>query len=125
LGGRTITTLDDEDHVLEANDLAIYDGRHPFQSLHGGRRAIAVLPRALIDLRAPWLTQRSTRKLPTSSPYVDLARHHLLELSNTDSALSESATRLMTENLCNLVALASAPDVAVDGLPPDLQMEAL
>jgi AraC family transcriptional activator of tynA and feaB len=125
LGGRTVITRDGEDYALDANDLAIYDGRQPFQALHGGRRAIAVLPRAMVEARAPWLRQRASHKLPTSSPYVDLARRHLLQLTNTDSAPSESATRLLTENLCNLVALATGSEISLDRAQPELQTEAL
>jgi AraC-like DNA-binding protein len=125
LGGRTVTTLNGEEHALEANDLALYDGRQPFRSLHGGRRAIAVLPRAMIEARAPWLRRRASHKLPTGSPYVDLARRHLVQLSNTDAALSESAMRLLSENLCNLVALATGSEIALDQVQPELQTEAL
>ena len=47
------------------------------------------------------------------------ARRHLLALTDANSTLSENEMGLLTENLCNLLALASAKDVA----PPTLTDE--
>ena len=49
----------------------------------------------------------------------------MLELSDDRLTLNESATRLLADNLCNLVALASAADIAPNRLQPELQIEAL
>jgi len=125
ISGQTITTVGESTMPFYANDIAIYDGLRPFRAVHAGRRAIAIVPRAMIDLRAPWMRKRAPRKLASHSPFVDLARRHLLELSADDSTLSESATNLLTENLCNLLVLASSTDIAPSRLQPELQIEAM
>ena len=124
LSGSSVSTLHDQQVSLEAHDMAVYDGKKPFRALHSGRRAIAVVPRPMIDLRAPWLRRRKPHKL-AASPYLNLARRHLLQLSAPDTALSETEAILLTENLCNLVALASAGGIATDRLEPDLQIQAI
>ena len=125
LSGQTISVLNDETTVLNANDIAFYDGREPFHGLHSGCRAIAVVPRAIIDRRAPWLKQRRSHKLDSSSPFVELVRHHLLALNDNHTELTDTATSLLTENLCNLVALATVADVPPSRLQPELQIEAM
>ena len=125
LSGQTVSVMGDETTVFNANDMALYDGREPFHGMHSGRRAIAVVPRALMDRRAPWLRQRRSHKLVSNSPFVDLARRHVVALNDSDAVLSETATSLLTENLCNLVALATAADVPPSRLQPELQIEAM
>jgi AraC-like DNA-binding protein len=124
LAGQTISSMNDETYTFDANEIGIYDGRQPFRSLHGGRRAIAVLPREMIERRAPWLTRRPHHKLSGDSPFAELARHHLVALTDPASALSETAMSVLSENLCNLVALASI-ESAPDRVGPELQLEAI
>jgi len=124
LAGQTISSMNDETYTFDANEIGVYDGRQPFRSLHGGRRAIAVLPREMVERRAPWLTRRPHHKLSGDSPFAELARHHLVTLTNQDSALTETAMSVLSENLCNLVALASI-DAVPDRLGPELQLEAI
>jgi len=123
--GQARISQGDRTLLFRPNDIAITDGRLPFNAdLSGaGRRAIAVIPRDMVNQRAPWLD--TFCKLPANAPYVDLARRHLLELTATNSELSNSETALLSENLCNLLALATAPKLATDRLRPDLQIEAL
>jgi AraC-like DNA-binding protein len=123
--GQARISQGDNTFTFRPNDIAITDGRLPFHAdLSGaGRRAIAVIPRKMIIQRAPWLS--SFRKLSANSPFVDLAGRHLLELTAVGSKLSESATALLSENLCNLLALASAPRLEPTRLRPELQIEAL
>jgi AraC-like DNA-binding protein len=124
--GQTLSTVGDDSLELNANELAFYNGRESFRSLQGGRRSIAVVPRAMIERRAPWMLRRTPRKLTVSgSLYAELARQHLAHLNDCNVALSDSTVSMLTENLCNLVALATAPDVAVDLMQPELQLEAL
>lgn len=125
LAGQTISSMNDETYTFDANEIGIYDGRQPFRSLHGGRRAIAVLPREMIERRAPWLTRRPHHKLAGDSPFAELTRHHLLALTDADSALTETAMSGLSENLCNLVALASIEETAIDRMGPELQLEAI
>lgn len=124
LSGRTVSVLGEQEIEFTANDLGIYDGRAAFRAKHGGRRAIAVLPRAMLDLRAPWLRTDKPRKL-APSPYLNMARRHLLQLIAPKVALLEGEANLLTENLCNLVALASASGIEPARLQPDLQLQAM
>jgi AraC-like DNA-binding protein len=111
--------------AFNANDICISDGRLPFRAdMHAGRRAFAVIPRAMIDRRAPWLRRGPLHKLDAASPFVDLARRHILELAS-GGALTESTTNLLTENLCNLLTLASVTEVETNRLQSELQIEAL
>jgi AraC family transcriptional activator of tynA and feaB len=125
--GRSVITQGDESLCYLPNDIAISDGRSPFHCdlPDDGRRAFAVIPREMIDRRAPWLRHKPLHKLAADQSFVDLARRHLVELTAPDSTLSEGATGLLTENLCNLLALASANDVTTNRLQPELQMEAI
>jgi len=125
LAGKTISSMNDGIYTFAANEIGLLDGRQPFRSLHGGRRAIAVLPRQMIERRAPWLTRRPHRKLAADSPFAELARQHLLALTNTESAVTETAMSVLCENLCNLVALASTEHTSADRLTPELQLEAI
>jgi AraC family transcriptional activator of tynA and feaB len=127
LRGRSVINQCDQSLAFHPNDIAISDGRFPFHAdLPGdGRRAFAVIPREMVDRRAPWLRRQPLHKLAAEQPFADLARRHLLELTAPDSTLSEGATGLLTENLCNLLALASASGVASNRLQPELQMEAM
>jgi AraC-like DNA-binding protein len=127
LNGHAHIDQGDESFKFRPHDIAVSDGTQPFRCAlsDGGRRTIAVVPREMLDRRAPWLRQQPLRKLAASSPYVDLARRHLVLLAAPDSNLSDSATSLLTDNLCNLLALASATDVPPNRLQPELQIEAL
>src|SRR3954452_2447514 len=91
LSGQTISVMNDETTVFDANDIALYDGREPFHGMHSGRRAIAVVPRALMDRRAPWLQRRGSHKLVSNSQFVDLARRHVVALNDSNAILSETA----------------------------------
>lgn len=125
LAGQTVSSMNDEIFTFNANDIGVYDGRQPFRSMHGGRRAIAVLPRAMIERRAPWLTRRTHHQLDADSPFAELARRHVMTLTDPDSPLTEPAMSVLSENLCNLIALASAEEIEPDRLAPELQMEAI
>ena len=78
----------------------------------------------MIDQRAPWLPRHPLHKLDAKSPFVDLARRYIMELT-TGAVKSDTATSVLTDNLCNLLALASATDVEPNRLQPELQIEAL
>jgi AraC-like DNA-binding protein len=125
ISGQTNSILDHETITLNAGEIGLYDGRDSFHGMHSGHRAVAVVPHAMIDRRAPWLRKRASHKLAPNSMFVNLARRHLLQLSDTDASLSDSAISVLAENLCNLVALATATDVEPRQLEPDLQMEAV
>lgn len=124
--GEGIISQCDETLTYQPNDIAISDLKLPFRALHadGGRRIVAVVPCALLDQRAPWVRQTALRRLAANAPFVDLARRHMLEMAE-NRAMSETAMTLLTENLCNLLALASATDIAPSRMQPELQIEAM
>ena len=124
--GRSVIDQCGDTFAFEANDICISDGTQPFRCdlPDDGYRAFAVIPRAMIDQRAPWLPRHPLHKLDAASPFVDLARRHIMELT-TGAVKSDTATSVLTDNLCNLLALASATDVEANRLQPELQIEAL
>lgn len=127
LDGRTIFEQGGDVCTIDRSDIAIWDGRHPFRAdfREAGGRAVAIIPRAMLERRALWLRRRPLHRLAANRPFVDLARRHLAALTADDSTLSETQATLLTDNVCNLVALATAPDVAPGRLDPELQLEAL
>src|SRR5205085_3357542 len=88
-------------------------------------RIVAVVPRAIIDRGAPWLRNRQVVKMASGSPYAGLAQQHLVHLTASATALSENAAHLLTENLVNLLTLASTPELTANRMRPELQLEAL
>jgi AraC-like DNA-binding protein len=127
LRGRSLITQDDDCFALEPDEIAIVDGQRPFRIAFPEpvSRVIAVVPHAVIDRRAPWLRRPPRRKITPSSPFIDLARRHLLQLTAGRTGLSESEASLLTDNLCNLLALASAREAPPTRLQPELQLAAL
>lgn len=125
LRGKTVISQCQESLTFAPNDIAISDLRHPFTAAldDGGCRITTVIPFAMIDRRAPWVRRTVLRRLAAGSPFVDLARRHILELCKAD--LTESAGALLTDNLCNLLALASADEITPSRLQPDLQITAM
>ena len=111
--------------TYQANDMGLSDLSLPFRTMHadGGRRIVAVVPRQLIDRRAPWVAKTALRKFNANSTYADLARRHMIAMA--ENAMSEGAMALLTENLCNLIALASAEDIAPSRMAAELQIEAM
>ena len=111
--------------TYQTNDVGLSDLSLPFRTVHadGGRRIVAVVPRELIDRRAPWVAKTALRKFAGNSAYADLARRHMVTMAEND--MSESARTLLTENLCNLIALASAEDITPSRMQAELQIEAM
>jgi AraC-like DNA-binding protein len=124
--GEGIISQCDETLTCQSDDILILSLKLPFRATHveGGRRITTVIPCTMIDQRAPWLRQTILRRLTANSPFVDLARRHIVEMAE-NRAMSESATGLLTENLCNLLALASATEIAPNRMQPELQIEAM
>jgi len=127
LAGTIVLHQCGESFALHPHEISISDGLQPFTTrfFDGGRRAVAVIPREMVDRRAPWLRRSPLHKLAAASPYVDLAARHILALASDKAVASDQATGLLTENLCNLLALASATDIEPARLQPELQIEAL
>jgi AraC-like DNA-binding protein len=127
VSGQAVIEQGDETFTYHPNDISIVDGRYPFRAdvSGAGACAIAVIPRAMIDRRAPWLSWRPLHRLAATSRFVDLAGRHIMELTAEGSRLSDRTATLLTDNLCNLLALASVPDIAPGRLQPELQIEAI
>lgn len=128
LRGHTHFTQADDSIEFGRNDIVITDGRRPYRAAlfddgQFRRQAIAVLPRSVIEGRAPWLRRRPLFKLASNSVYADLTRRHLLQLTADDLTGSELA--LLTENLCNLLALLDHTEAPISRVQPELQLEAL
>ena len=124
LRGQTAMDQCSESATFGRNDVVISDCRRPFRAMlsNDGCRAVAVVPRAMVNSRAPWLRQRALYKF-SNSHFLDLARRHMVRLVSDD--LTEDESNLLTENLCNLLALASANDVPLKRLQAELQLENL
>jgi AraC-like DNA-binding protein len=124
LSSEAVITQRGQAFTFQPGDIAVSDLRYPFTAtLAGGaRRVTTVIPCEMIDRRAPWVRKTALHRLPASSRYVDLARRHIVEM--VENPMSESASGLMTENLCNLLALACATD-APGRLQSELQSEAM
>jgi AraC-like DNA-binding protein len=126
LDGRTISTRDEETMAFGAGDIGFCDGRRrQLSASFGGCFAVAIVPRAMVDRRAPWLRNRPLMKLGPDVRFSENVRLLMKELTSDRVSLSESQTGLLVDSFCNLLALASA-----EGLPPkrmqgELQMEAL
>lgn len=128
LRGHTILTQSGMSVAFSCNDIVIADGRRPYHAAlfddgQYRRQAIAVVPRSIIEGRAPWLRRRPLHKFAATSVYTDLARRHLVQL--TRDTLTDNEVGLLSENLCNLLALLGHDDIPVSRLQPELQLEAL
>jgi AraC-like DNA-binding protein len=125
--GRTTFEQNGDMLTLERNDIAILDGRQPFRADFAGvgRRAVVKVPGQMIDRRAPWVRQRPLHRIAAGSRFADLARDHVVALTADEAPPDDSASLVLTENLSNLLGLASATDLPAGRLQPDLQLEAL
>jgi len=123
--GRSGLEQGEDPFWLEPGEIGIVDGTRPFRVRFPGAvsRLLAVVPRQRIESRAPWLRGGASRKIAASSPYVDLVRRHLVELASV--SLEAHQAELLTDNLCNLLALATAPQGPVAEMPASTQTEAI
>ena len=96
--------------VLEAGEIAVVDVEKSFMVDFPTpvRRTLALVPRRKLEEKAPWLKRSPPSKVTGEGIFAGLARAHLAQLC-ADPALGPDATDLMVENICNLVALATAP----------------
>ena len=126
LSGRTISARGEETISLEAGDIGFSNGRQrSLRAWMGGRYAIAMVPRVMIERRAPWIGNRPHLKLGSHARFSGNLRLHMMELTSDDLRLNESETGLLADSLCNLVALAAAEGIPSQRLQPELQLEAL
>ncbi len=125
LKGQTVSARGEEIIVLNPGDIGFCDGRRPVRAKLGGQCAVAVMPRTMIERRAPWLRNRPHLKLAPDARFSSSLRMHLAELTSCERSLSRAETGLLADSLCNLIALAAAEGMPTKRLKPELQMEAL
>jgi AraC-like DNA-binding protein len=124
--GRSYFSQGHETLPLRPNEIAIVDGRLPFRVNFSDAvsRASAIIPQAMLLDRAPWLRTQPCRKIAPRSDFADLARRHLRLLTAEGGNLKDNQALLLTENLCNLLALATR-DAPVSRMEPVLMRDAV
>jgi AraC family transcriptional activator of tynA and feaB len=124
--GRCHITQGDDEIVLEPGEIAIVDGQTEFRVAFPQpvRRIVAVIPKQVLDSRTPWLRDARNRKISNSSRFAALTRDHLLDLADGEQELRESEASVLSDNLCNLLALSFANKPA-DARQSELQLAAL
>lgn len=125
--GRSLITQDDDAFPLDPGEIAVVDGQRPFRVVFPDRvsRILAVVPKAALDTRAPWLPKIPHGKISADAPFAGLLRQHLLQLAGSKHDLAEREVNLLTENLCNLLALSFAREMPTARLQPELQLATL
>jgi AraC family transcriptional regulator, positive regulator of tynA and feaB len=124
LSGQTISVRGEETIKLHDGDIGFCVGG-PYRGEHSGRCVITMLPRAMIERRAPWLRDPPNRRLAANARFANHLRLHMMELAAAGPPLGATQTSLLADSLCNLVALAAADDIPATRLQPELQLEAL
>jgi AraC family transcriptional regulator, positive regulator of tynA and feaB len=124
LSGQTMSIRGEQTTRISAGEIGFCLGG-PYRGEHGGRCAIAMLPRAMIERRAPWLRNLPYRKLAANARFADHLRLHMMELASDGPPLGETETSLLADSLCSLMALAAADGISATRLQPELQLEAL
>jgi AraC family transcriptional regulator, positive regulator of tynA and feaB len=111
---------------LEPEDIGIVDGSRPFRVSFPKpvSRFLAVVPRATLDMHAPWIRRRGLCKIASTSPFADLARRHIRHLAG-DSTLNVPQAQTLMENLCNLLALATTPESVTPNVDATAQLQAI
>ena len=94
---------------LQAGDIGIVDGGRPFSVSFPQMvdRAVAVIPSAMLQNRAPWLRDRPIGRMRRDPELQPMLRMTIERLTNRTCQSTEEA-ELLTDNLCNLVAILSA-----------------
>jgi AraC family transcriptional regulator, positive regulator of tynA and feaB len=94
---------------LQPGDIGIVDGSRPFSVTFPDPvgRIVAVIPAGLLQSRAPWLRDRPIGLLARDGALHDVLGTYIERLAGPDCG-SEREAELLTDNLCNLVALLTA-----------------
>ncbi len=100
---------DDGACELQSGDLGVVDGTRPFrvEFPEAVDRIVAVIPHEQLHSRAPWLGRRPLRRIAASSPLSRALTFYLERLSGPDCASAVEAA-VLSDNICNLVALMTA-----------------
>jgi AraC-like DNA-binding protein len=123
VAGRSSIVQGESAFHLDPDELAIVDTAKPFELVFSPdvERLVAVLPRASLEARIPWLKRHHTLKIGKDAPYSELSRSHIRELVSKEKKLDIEAS-LLAENVCNLLALATR-DSTIEQLDSELQLE--
>lgn len=126
LRGHSHFSQGNETLSLRPHEIAVVDGRLPFRISfkESVSRASIIIPHAMIHDRAPWLKTRPCLKITPASEFADLARRHLRILTLGGDNLSDRQAVLLTENLCNLLAMATR-DSPPSRMEPELMRAAI
>ena len=94
---------------LQAGDIGIVDGARPFSVSFPQTvdRAVAVIPSAMLQSRAPWLLDRPIGRMKRDPELHPMLRMTIERLTSP-TCQSTGEAELLADNLCNLVALLSA-----------------
>ena len=108
--GASVMTQADRTCALCPGNIGILDGMRPFTVAFPEEvdRIVAVIPHRLLRPRAPWLDATPLNRLPADSPLIDVCRLYIERLSAPQGITPREAW-LLADNLCNLVALLTAP----------------
>jgi AraC family transcriptional activator of tynA and feaB len=108
--GRCHITEGGDEFVLEPGEIAIVDGQTQFCVAFPQpvSRIVSVIPKQLLDARAPWLRDTKRRKISAGSRFAAITREHLMQLADGEGDLVESEAAVLSDNLCNLLALSFA-----------------
>jgi AraC-like DNA-binding protein len=101
---------DDDACELQPGDVGIVDGTRPFRVEFPEHvdRVVAVIPQAILRNRAPWLDTRPLNRMAADSALNGALRFYLERLAGPDCTSDKEAAAL-TDNLCNIIALLTAP----------------
>ncbi|MGE0735852.1 MAG: helix-turn-helix domain-containing protein [Alphaproteobacteria bacterium] len=97
--------------VAKRGDIAVVNSAHPFRVHFPGAvsRTMAIVPRALIRGRAPWLERERIVKLAPRPPYDAMLRHCLSDIGAARCALDAAGVNALVEHIANLLALSRQP----------------
>jgi AraC-like DNA-binding protein len=101
---------------LQPGDIGIVDGSRPFNVTFPETvdRVVAVIPSARLHGRAPWLRDRPIGTMRRDATLHPMLRSYIERLAGPHCA-STSEAELLSDNLCNLVAVLTARDAAEYG----------
>ncbi|PSJ56679.1 hypothetical protein C7I85_24320 [Mesorhizobium soli] len=108
--GRSQIIQGDASISLEAGDIGVIDVERSFRVDFPTpvSRTLALIPRRPLEERAPWFRRAPLARIGVGEVFGRLASEHLACLSDHPMNSSSEAD-LLVENICNLLALATAP----------------
>lgn len=94
---------------LQPGDIGIVDGSRPFSVTfpRAVDRIVAVIPSGMLQSRAPWLQERPIGVMTRDRALHGMLHTYIERLAGPDCS-SQTEAELLTDNLCNLVALLMA-----------------